>query len=111
MKVIDVARQLIEQSGRSLGIVVTGLRAGEKMHEVLVSPGENPVRPFHPMIDHVDVPPLDLEEALAHGRVRTSGPGTKGDIIRIATYTGVPLTLEEGAGVMTFLRRIGVGDT
>jgi len=60
VKVTDVARQLIERSGRDIDIAFTGLRPGEKLHEVLVSVGERPQRPLHPMIDHVEVPPLDL---------------------------------------------------
>jgi len=61
VKVLDVAKQLIEQSGKDIEIVFTGLRPGEKMHEVLLSDGERANRPFNPMIDHVTVAPLDLE--------------------------------------------------
>ena len=60
VRVADVARQLIERSGRDIEITYTGLRPGEKMHEVLLGQGETAARPLHPMIDHVDVPPLDL---------------------------------------------------
>lgn len=56
VKIVDVARQLIEQSGRSIDIRYTGLRPGEKLHEVLLSPGELATRPHHPLIDHVQVP-------------------------------------------------------
>ncbi|MGB0113846.1 MAG: SDR family NAD(P)-dependent oxidoreductase, partial [Ilumatobacteraceae bacterium] len=61
VKVIDIAEQLIEQSGHDVDIVITGLRPGEKMHEVLLGDGETPNRPCHSMIDHVSVPPLDLD--------------------------------------------------
>jgi len=64
VKVIDVATQLIEQSGRDIEIVVTGLRPGEKMHEELLGTGEAANRPFHSMIDHVSVPPLFLRLGL-----------------------------------------------
>jgi FlaA1/EpsC-like NDP-sugar epimerase len=84
--VIDVARQMIEQSGQDIEIVVTGLRPGEKLHEVLLGHGEVPDRPFHPMIDHVPVVPLHLAEALSEGRVATAGPTTRFDLARIASY-------------------------
>jgi FlaA1/EpsC-like NDP-sugar epimerase len=86
VRVIDVARQMIDQSGQDIEIVVTGLRPGDKLHEVLLGEGESPDRPFHPMIDHVTVPPLRLADALAEGRVITSGPTTKYDLARIALH-------------------------
>jgi FlaA1/EpsC-like NDP-sugar epimerase/dTDP-4-amino-4,6-dideoxygalactose transaminase/lipopolysaccharide/colanic/teichoic acid biosynthesis glycosyltransferase len=55
----DVARQLIAESGRDIDIVYTGLRAGEKLHEDLFGEGEHVVRHMHPLISHVVVPPLD----------------------------------------------------
>jgi FlaA1/EpsC-like NDP-sugar epimerase len=65
IRVLDVAKQLIEQSGKDVPIRFTGLRPGEKLHEVLLSAGETPTRPFHPMIDHVRVAPLRLGDGLA----------------------------------------------
>ena len=64
VRVADIAQQLIERSGRDIEIVYTGLRPGEKMHEVLLGNGERAGRPLHPMIDHVSVPPLDLVRGL-----------------------------------------------
>jgi FlaA1/EpsC-like NDP-sugar epimerase len=64
MNVLDVAQQLIDRSGRDVEIVFTGMRPGEKMHEELLGDGEGADRPFHPMIDHVDVAPLTLADAL-----------------------------------------------
>jgi FlaA1/EpsC-like NDP-sugar epimerase len=64
VKVADVAQQLIERSGRDIEITYTGLRPGEKLHEVLLGAGESAARPLHPMIDHVSVPPLDLVHGL-----------------------------------------------
>jgi FlaA1/EpsC-like NDP-sugar epimerase len=61
VNVLDIAKQLVEQSGQDVEIVFTGLRAGEKMHEVLLNEGEWANRPFNPMIDHVSVQPLGLE--------------------------------------------------
>ena len=64
VRVADVAHQLIESSGRRIEIEYIGLRPGEKMHEVLLGAGEKSERPFHPLIDHVAVPSLDLPSAL-----------------------------------------------
>ncbi len=64
MSVLDVARQLIDRSGRDIEIVFTGLRPGEKLHEELLGHGEAAHRPHHPMIDHVDVAPLELSAAI-----------------------------------------------
>jgi FlaA1/EpsC-like NDP-sugar epimerase len=58
VRIVDVARQLMEQSGRRVPITFTGLREGEKMHEELFGDGEpHDVRPAHPLVSHVPVPP------------------------------------------------------
>jgi len=54
----DVAKQMIEKSGRNIEIVYTGLRLGEKSAEVLLSHGENAVTKSHPLILHTKVEPL-----------------------------------------------------
>lgn len=59
VRIADVARQLIDQAPRPIEVVYTGLRAGEKLHEELFGAGESDVRPLHPLISHVEVPPLD----------------------------------------------------
>jgi FlaA1/EpsC-like NDP-sugar epimerase len=58
VRIVDVARQLIEMAHRDVEIVFTGLRDGEKLHEELLGTGEQDERPFHPRISHVGVPPL-----------------------------------------------------
>lgn len=58
VRIDDVARHLIELSGRSIDIQYTGLRPGEKMHEELFGDGEPDVRPVHPLVSHVAVPPF-----------------------------------------------------
>jgi len=55
----DVARRLIAESGRAIDIVYTGLRPGEKLHEDLIGEAEEVVRRVHPLISHVTVPALD----------------------------------------------------
>jgi FlaA1/EpsC-like NDP-sugar epimerase len=60
VRIADVARQMIEASGhRDITIEYSGLRPGEKLHEVLASPDEEGERPFHPLISHSSVPPLE----------------------------------------------------
>ena len=58
VKIVDVARHMIAMSGRSIDIVFTGLRGGEKLHEQTLGSGESDERPAHPLISHVAVPPL-----------------------------------------------------
>jgi FlaA1/EpsC-like NDP-sugar epimerase len=62
MNIADVARLLIRRVQRNdIDIVYTGLRAGEKMCEELFGRGEaSDYRPAHPLVSHVNVPPLAL---------------------------------------------------
>ncbi|HEX3932483.1 MAG TPA: nucleoside-diphosphate sugar epimerase/dehydratase [Nocardioides sp.] len=66
----SVAEHLIRQAGRPMKIVHTGLRPGEKLHEQVFGAGEPDERPIHPLISHVQVPPLAL------GTVRTEATVT-----------------------------------
>jgi len=59
VRIDEVARQLAEQADQPVDIVYTGLRPGEKLHEELFGADERDVRPLHPLISHVAVPPLD----------------------------------------------------
>lgn len=59
----EVARYMIERSGRSIEIKFTGLRPGEKLHEVLISGSESTDRPFHPLISHTRVVPVLCDAA------------------------------------------------
>ena len=61
--IADVARRLAELAERPVEIVFTGLRPGEKLHEVLLGQDEPDHRPVHPLVSHVDVPPLYPEDA------------------------------------------------
>ena len=62
VRIADVARRLVAQAPRSVEIVYTGLRPGEKLHEVLLGYGELDQRPAHPLISHVRVPALTIDE-------------------------------------------------
>ena len=58
VSIFDVAKQLVANSGKAIDIEIVGLRAGEKVHEELFGDGEADVRPAHPLISHVVVPPI-----------------------------------------------------
>jgi FlaA1/EpsC-like NDP-sugar epimerase len=62
VRIAAVAEQLIAQSGRSIDIVYTGLRPGEKLQEQLMSKDEIAVDGDHPLIWHTAVAPLDPGE-------------------------------------------------
>ena len=58
VKIVEVARRLIAQSGKSISIEYSGLRDGEKRHGVLLGRDEMCCRSIHPLIQHVVVPPV-----------------------------------------------------
>jgi FlaA1/EpsC-like NDP-sugar epimerase len=68
VRIDDVARRLAAQAPRPIEVVYVGLRPGEKLHEVLLGRGELDLRPSHPQISQVPVPPLayPLVEVLCH---------------------------------------------
>ena len=74
VRIADVARQLIAHSERPIKIEYTGLRPGEKLHEVLFAEGEIGVVGEHPLITHVAVEPLDPANAhrVATGLTRSA---------------------------------------
>ena len=55
VKIADVAKRMIEVEDRPIEIVYTGLRDGEKLHEVLLSENEAGRTGPHPLITHVTV--------------------------------------------------------
>ncbi|SDB80382.1 NDP-sugar epimerase, includes UDP-GlcNAc-inverting 4,6-dehydratase FlaA1 and capsular polysaccharide biosynthesis protein EpsC [Raineyella antarctica] len=66
IRIVDVARRLLEESHRTdVEIEFTGLRHGEKLHEVLFSARENGEPSAHPLINRVSVPEMTPGEARA----------------------------------------------
>lgn len=62
IKIADVARTLIEQSGKQLDIVYTGLRENEKLAEELFDDTEEPiVGQNHAALSEVRVPPITID--------------------------------------------------
>lgn len=64
VRILDLARQLIARSGKAIDVVFTGLRPNEKLHEELFGVDEVAVRHRHPLISHVQVPPLAPEQLI-----------------------------------------------
>jgi FlaA1/EpsC-like NDP-sugar epimerase len=64
VRIAEVAERMVAASPRDIDIIYTGLRPGEKVHEVLFGSGEDDERPFHPLISHVSVPPMSAPPAL-----------------------------------------------
>ncbi|NKX54555.1 polysaccharide biosynthesis protein [Arthrobacter mobilis] len=76
VRILDVARRMIELSGKDIDIVFTGLRQGEKLHEDLVGDGEDDSRPLHPKISHASIEPLDPSDmSLQEWKDRQHLPG------------------------------------
>lgn len=53
VRIADVAERMAAQAQRDISIIYTGLRPGEKLHEVLLGEDEPDERPLHPLISHV----------------------------------------------------------
>lgn len=70
--IAEVARLMAARTNRRIAIEFTGLRAGEKLHEVLLAHDEIDVRPAHHLISQVPVPALGPSEVrsidVAQGR-------------------------------------------
>ena len=60
VKIADLARYMIDRSGRDIPITYSGLRPGEKLDEILIGEQEPQHTPKHPLISHVRVPALDV---------------------------------------------------
>ena len=88
VRIVDVARRLVGSADN--GIVFTGLRRGEKLHEVLLGKGEVDRRPVHPLISHVPVPPLDLS-ALALDAEADADADAVRDALRRACAADAPI--------------------
>ncbi|WP_216852971.1 polysaccharide biosynthesis protein [Phytoactinopolyspora halotolerans] len=61
IRVLDLARRLMDRVGAVRSIEFTGLTRAEKPAEVRLGRGERDSRPSDPLISHVSVPPVDLD--------------------------------------------------
>ncbi len=64
VKIVDLAQQLIDLLKPETKIEFTGLRPGEKLHEVLIAKTEVGTAKIHPRITHTSVEFADPAEAL-----------------------------------------------
>jgi FlaA1/EpsC-like NDP-sugar epimerase len=87
VRIADIARQLTLLAGRSVQILYTGLREGEKLHEELFGDGEVDKRPVHPAVSHVTVPDLDP----AWLQVPVSAPTAAAVLAELVHASGAPL--------------------
>jgi dTDP-glucose 4,6-dehydratase len=62
VRILDIVERMIARSGQDIGVVFTGLRDGEKLHEELIGENETDARPMHPKISHAVVPALDPDD-------------------------------------------------
>lgn len=67
VKIVDMAEQLVAMSGKSVEIVYTGLRSGEKLHEELFGATERGERSKHPLVSHAHVVPLSVDVVRSFG--------------------------------------------
>lgn len=58
VRIADIAARMAARSDRHIEVVFTGLRPGEKLHEVLIGAHERPSASAHPLISQVEVEPI-----------------------------------------------------
>jgi FlaA1/EpsC-like NDP-sugar epimerase len=64
VRIAEVAERMVAAAGGEVEIVYTGLRPGEKVHEVLLGRDEVGERRSHPLITHVRVPTMTVAPSL-----------------------------------------------
>ncbi|MEV4507392.1 polysaccharide biosynthesis protein [Dactylosporangium sp. NPDC049525] len=100
VRIDELAHQLAAQAERPVDFVYTGLRPGEKLHEELFGDGETDLRPLHPLISHVSVPPLDPALALALD-VRSAPGALVGQLADLCLVPHVSGAVAEVPGAVT----------
>lgn len=88
----QVAKRLAARADRPVKIVYTGLRPGEKRHEVRLSTGEVDTRPVHPLISHVRV------QALGAAAVRELRPDDLSKAETLRDLCSADPSVAEGLG-------------
>jgi FlaA1/EpsC-like NDP-sugar epimerase len=58
VRIADVANRMAAAAPSRVAVEYTGLRPGEKLHEVLLGAGESDHRRSHPLVCHVPAPPM-----------------------------------------------------
>ena len=100
VKIVDLARQMIELSGRTeeqMPITFVGARAGEKLHEELWNAGEDVGPTSHPKIMRAARVPIDrawLEDELAELERLVA----EGDTLGVVTKLGAMMRDQRRVG-------------
>ncbi|KAB7743350.1 NAD-dependent epimerase/dehydratase family protein [Nostocoides sp. F2B08] len=92
VRIVEVARRLIAESKQDIDVVYTGLRPGEKLHEVLLSGEERGTPSDHELITRVEVPGLDPSH-MAHGGLDSA----HGEVDRLQALANAGLRDQQGA--------------
>jgi FlaA1/EpsC-like NDP-sugar epimerase len=96
VKIVDLARQMIELSGRTeeqIPIRFIGSRAGERLHEELWNEGEEVARTSHPKIMRAARAPIDsvwLDEELAELERLVAEADVLGSVARLRAMVANP---------------------
>jgi FlaA1/EpsC-like NDP-sugar epimerase len=106
-RIAEVADRLVREAGKPVEVVFTGLRPGEKLHEVLFASDEADVRPRHPLISHVPVPAIDAN--LIEGIDLSAAPEAIGEELR--ELCGAPAATNPFRAGENFLGAGGAGDS
>ena len=100
VKIVDLARQMIELSGRTeeqIPIQFVGARAGEKLHEELWN-DERGRRPDEASEDHAS-PPVPDRPRVARGRAgRARAPRREGDTLNVVKKLGTMMREQQRTG-------------
>ncbi len=78
VKIVDLAQQLIDMLSPNTKIEFTGLRPGEKMHEILISKTESGDAKIHPRISHTMGDPSS-----ASGAMEACGPAAEAKVAQM----------------------------
>jgi len=78
VRIMDIAQRMIELSGKTVDIIYTGLRPGEKLHEALYSADANLMESDHDLIWRLASLITDPEELITVEKIFGSNPSPAG---------------------------------
>jgi FlaA1/EpsC-like NDP-sugar epimerase len=95
VQIAEVARQVARRAPRRVEIVYTGLRAGEKLVEVMYGENEAATDSAHPLIKTVAVPPLAPDHARALDPL-ADPVDVVSELARVARLSALPRPVHAG---------------